>query len=194
MPGSTFQTNPYDLDKLLQDCHRGTLQLPDFQRSWVWDEDRIKSLIASVSQAFPVGALMTLDTGGEVNFKPRPVEGAPPEAKLTHPHALLLDGQQRMTSLYQVTLRGKVVETVTPKNKKVRRWFYLYDGLGGFAGGGVRGIVWAGLCGAWLSILNIPDNGVRAEILFMRPGNAMMRGAHPTKIGLIQKLFKGTPP
>lgn len=125
MPGSTFQTNPYDLDKLLQDCHRGTLQLPDFQRSWVWDEDRIKSLIASVSQAFPVGALMTLDTGGEVNFKPRPVEGAPPEAKLTHPHALLLDGQQRMTSLYQVTLRGQVVETVTPKNKKVRRWFYL---------------------------------------------------------------------
>ena len=53
------------------------LQLPDFQRSWVWDEDRIKSLIASVSRAFPVGALMTLDTGGPVNFKPRPVEGAP---------------------------------------------------------------------------------------------------------------------
>ncbi len=125
MPGSTFQTNPYDLDKLLQDCHRGILQLPDFQRSWVWDEDRIKSLIASVSHAFPVGALMTLDTGGEVNFKPRPVEGAPPEAKLTNPHSLLLDGQQRMTSLYQVTLRGKVVETVTPKKKKVRRWFYL---------------------------------------------------------------------
>ena len=30
-----------------------------------------------------------------------------------------------MTSLYQVTLRGKVVETVTPKKKKVRRWFYI---------------------------------------------------------------------
>lgn len=81
MPGSTFQTNPYDLDRLLQDCHRGMLQLPDFQRSWVWDEDRIRSLIASISRAFPVGALMTLETGGEVNFKPRPVEGAPPEAK-----------------------------------------------------------------------------------------------------------------
>ena len=81
MPGSTFQTNPYDLDRLLQDCHRGVLQLPDFQRSWVWDEDRIRSLIASISRAFPVGALMTLETGGEVNFKPRPVEGTPPEAK-----------------------------------------------------------------------------------------------------------------
>ena len=125
MAGSTFQTNPFDLHKLLEDCHRGILQLPDFQRSWVWDEDRIKSLISSVSRAFPVGALMSLDTGGPVNFKPRPVEGAPAEAKQTSPQSLLLDGQQRMTSLYQVSLRGKVVETVTPKNKKVKRWFYI---------------------------------------------------------------------
>jgi hypothetical protein len=125
MAGSTFQTNPIDLQKLLDDCHRGIIQLPDFQRSWVWDEDRIKSLIASVSRAFPVGALMSLDTGGPVNFKPRPIEGAPTEAQRAIPQALLLDGQQRMTSLYQVTLRGKVVETVTPKNKKVRRWFYI---------------------------------------------------------------------
>lgn len=125
MPGSTFQTNPVDLHRLLDECHRGIIQLPDFQRSWVWDEDRIKSLIASISRAFPVGALMSLDTGGPVNFKPRPIEGAPPEAKSTTPRSLLLDGQQRMTSLYQVTLRGKVVETVTPKKKKVRRWFYI---------------------------------------------------------------------
>ena len=125
MAGSTFQTNPYDLFKLLEDCHRGTLQLPDFQRSWVWDEDRITSLIASISRSFPVGALMTLDTGGQVDFKPRPVEGAPSSAKDVSPQSLLLDGQQRMTSLYQVTLRGQVVETVTPKKKKVKRWFYI---------------------------------------------------------------------
>jgi hypothetical protein len=125
MAGSTFQTNPYDLFKLLEDCHRGALQLPDFQRSWVWDEDRIKSLIASISRAFPVGALMTLDTGGDVNFKPRPVEGAPSAARSVTPSSLLLDGQQRMTSLYQVTMRGQVVETVTPKKKKVKRWFYI---------------------------------------------------------------------
>jgi len=125
MAGTTFQTNPYDLHALLEYCHRGALQLPDFQRSWVWDEERIKSLIASVSRAFPVGALMTLDSGGQVTFKPRPVEGAPAEAKQASPQSLLLDGQQRMTSLYQVTLRSKVVETVTPKNKKVKRWFYI---------------------------------------------------------------------
>src|SRR5213593_4434186 len=117
MAGATFQTNPIDLISLLHDCDRGALQLPDFQRSWVWDEDRIKSLLASVSRAFPVGALMTLDSGGDVNFKPRPIEGAPAAAKTTPAQSLLLDGQQRMTSLYQVTLRGKVVETVTPKKK-----------------------------------------------------------------------------
>src|SRR5438132_13031421 len=107
MAGSTFQTNPFDLNKLLDDCHHGVLQLPDFQRSWVWDEDRIKSLIASVSRAFPVGALMTLDTGGPVNFKPRPIEGALAEAAHLPPQSLLLDGQQRMTSLYQTTVRGQ---------------------------------------------------------------------------------------
>src|SRR5258705_6324963 len=125
MAGSTFQTNPIDLEELLKNCAHGVLQLPDFQRSWVWDEDRIKRLIASISRAFPVGALMSLDTGGPVNFKPRPVEGAPNEAKQAAPLSLLLDGQQRMTSLYQATLRGKVVETITPKNKKVKRWFYI---------------------------------------------------------------------
>jgi uncharacterized protein with ParB-like and HNH nuclease domain len=125
MSGSTFKTNPYHLHELLRDCDRGHLQLPDFQRSWVWDEDRIKGLIASVSRAFPIGALMTLETGGDVDFKPRPVEGAPATAKDVKPQALLLDGQQRMTSLYQVALRRKVVKTITAKKRPVKRWFYI---------------------------------------------------------------------
>jgi hypothetical protein len=125
MAGSTFKTNPFGLLELLQHCEKGTLQLPDFQRSWVWDEDRIKSLISSVSRAFPIGALMTLETGGEVDFKPRPIEGTSAAAKEIKPQSLLLDGQQRMTSLYQVALRGNVVQTSTPKKKKVWRWYYI---------------------------------------------------------------------
>jgi hypothetical protein len=105
MPGSTFQTNPIDLHKVLEDCQHVIIQLPDFQQSWVWDEDRIKTLIASISRAFPVGALMTLDTGGKVNFRPRPVEGTPPAAKTATVHSLLLDGHQRMTSMYQAPAR-----------------------------------------------------------------------------------------
>ncbi|TXN68228.1 DUF262 domain-containing protein [Methylobacterium sp. WL18] len=125
MAGGAFQTNKVALSTLLRACHQGSLQLPDFQRSWVWDEDRIKSLIASISRSFPVGALMTLETSGAVNFKPRLVEGAPHVASTVRPDELLLDGQQRMTSLYQVTIRNQVVETVTPKNKRVKRWFYI---------------------------------------------------------------------
>ena len=125
MAGPTFQTNPIDLSTLLNECHTGKLQLPDFQRSWVWDEDRIKSLIASISRSFPIGALMTLYTGGQVEFKPRIIEGAPEKAKYESPLSLLLDGQQRITSMYQVTIRKQVVETITAKNKNVKRWFYI---------------------------------------------------------------------
>ncbi|WP_237210968.1 DUF262 domain-containing protein [Rhodococcus ruber] len=125
MAKSLFKTNPVPLQELLVDCEKGKLQLPDFQRSWVWDEERIRSLIASVSRAFPVGALMTLETGGGIEFKPRVIEGAPEKANEQSPESLLLDGQQRMTSLYQVTIRQQVVNTITPRKKKVKRWYYI---------------------------------------------------------------------
>lgn len=122
---ASFKTNPVSLDELLKACETGVIQLPDFQRSWVWDEERIKALIASISQAFPVGALMTLDTGGDVNFAPRMIQGAPSGNAAVSPTSLLLDGQQRMTSLYQTARRQEVVETVTARNARVKRWYYI---------------------------------------------------------------------
>ena len=84
------------------------------------------SLIASVSRGFPMGALMSLkskiDTG--VVFAYRPIEGAP-VAPQTKPEQLLLDGQQRMTSLYQSCMRRQVVSTITAKKRLVKRWFYI---------------------------------------------------------------------
>ena len=125
MEGSTFKTHPQLLQEILKESHKGLLQLPDFQRSWVWDEERIKSLIASISQSFPIGALMTLQAGSSVNFKPRLIQGVPTEVKCASHRALLLDGQQRITSIYQATLRNKIVITINPKNKRVKRWFYI---------------------------------------------------------------------
>jgi hypothetical protein len=122
-PSQTFSATTRQLTSLLNECVEGALQLPDFQRSWVWDEERIRSLIASISRGFPVGAIMTLRTGGSVRFQPRAVEGT--NVKDRAPDALLLDGQQRMTSLYQVLLRGKPIHTVTPRQQKVVRWFYV---------------------------------------------------------------------
>lgn len=124
---AAFKTHPVSLEELLRQCGNGKIQLPDFQRSWVWDEERIKGLIASVSQAFPVGALMTLEVkpGAADTFARRPIQGADAAVGNVAPDQLLLDGQQRMTSLYQTCLRREVVQTVTPRLKLVKRWFYI---------------------------------------------------------------------
>ena len=85
------------------------------------------SLIASVSRGFPMGALMSLKSKigeGEI-FARRPIEGTPMAAALMQPEQLLLDGQQRMTSLYQSCMRHHVVSTITAKKRLVKRWFYI---------------------------------------------------------------------
>lgn len=127
MAKTTFDTNPVSLQALLKTCEDGRLQLPDFQRSWVWEEERIMSLIASVSRGFPMGALMSLKSkvAAGVIFARRPIEGAPAAAAQTQPDQLLLDGQQRMTSLYQSCMRHQVVSTITAKKRLVKRWFYI---------------------------------------------------------------------
>jgi len=127
MAKTTFDTNPVSLQTLLRTCEDGKLQLPDFQRSWVWEEERIMSLIASVSRGFPMGALMSLKSkvGEGVIFARRPIEGTPASAALVQPEQLLLDGQQRMTSLYQSCMRRQVVSTITAKKRLVKRWFYI---------------------------------------------------------------------
>ena len=127
MAKTTFDTNPVPLQSLLKNCEDGKLQLPDFQRSWVWEEERIMSLIASVSRGFPMGALMTLKSkiGEGVIFAKRPIEGTPVAAAAIQPEQLLLDGQQRMTSLYQSCMRSQVVSTITAKKRLVKRWFYI---------------------------------------------------------------------
>lgn len=127
MAKTTFETNPISLHTLLSNCETGKLKLPDFQRSWVWEEERIMSLIASVSRGFPMGALMTLKSKIDVGtmFAHRAIEGAPDITKTAHPEQLLLDGQQRMTSLYQSCIRKHVVTTITAKKRLVKRWFYI---------------------------------------------------------------------
>src|SRR5690554_5080645 len=96
----TFQSHEPRLIDLLEQVHNGDIQLPDFQRNWVWDDEDIRSLLASVSLAYPIGALMLLDAqGAQVQFQPREVSGAEKHPRVT-PKLLILDGQQRITSLY----------------------------------------------------------------------------------------------
>lgn len=119
-----FQTNPVNMGELLNDVRAGKIQLPDFQRGWVWDDDRIRGLLASISRRFPIGAVMTLAAGGDINFRTRPVEGVESN-DLASPEFFLLDGQQRLTSLYQSLLHDGPVDTKDSRNKKLQRWYYI---------------------------------------------------------------------
>src|SRR5947209_19489474 len=98
---TTFDSTKESLLDLLRSIRAGKTQLPDFQRGWVWDDEHIRSLLASVSMSYPIGAVMMLQTGNpDVRFKPRPVEGVTlTQAEL--PERLILDGQQRLTPLFQ---------------------------------------------------------------------------------------------
>lgn len=123
---TNFDSTKNFLQQMLKDTSTGDMQLPDFQRGWVWDDEHIKSLIASISQSFPIGAVMTLENGGEdVRFKPRPIEGTDPSLSNEDPATLILDGQQRLTSLFQSLMTEQPVKTWDAKGKKVRRWYYL---------------------------------------------------------------------
>lgn len=122
---TTFDSTKEALSDILRDIREGKLQLPDFQRGWVWADDGIKSLLASVSQSFPIGAVMMLQSGGEVRFQPRLIEGVTTTGPRPNPDRLLLDGQQRLTSLFQALCLDRPVETLDAKGKKIRRWYYI---------------------------------------------------------------------
>jgi hypothetical protein len=122
---TTFTSDKESLQDVLKAISIGKYQLPEFQRGWVWDDDHIISLLASVSLSYPIGAVMMLENGNpSVKFKPRPVEGV--ELGLAiEPERFILDGQQRLTSLYQAISTNKAVKTKDSRKKEIVRWYYI---------------------------------------------------------------------
>ncbi|WP_420009303.1 GmrSD restriction endonuclease domain-containing protein [Xanthomonas sacchari] len=122
---TTFDSTKLPLKDLLKEVVQGKIQLPDFQRGWVWDDEHVRSLLVSLGRSFPVGAVMLLETGGEVRFQVRPVENVPLQG-LAAPEKLILDGQQRLTTLTQVLKLSGPVKTTTDKGKPVDRHYYIH--------------------------------------------------------------------
>ncbi|HGY1466644.1 TPA: DUF262 domain-containing protein [Klebsiella aerogenes] len=120
---STFDTTKIALKDILEQITDGRVQLPDFQRGWVWDDEHVRSLLVSIARSFPVGAVMLLDTGGEVRFQVRPIENLP--ENMPEPERLILDGQQRLTSLTQVLMLNSPVKTFNEKGKAIDRFYYI---------------------------------------------------------------------
>ena len=88
------------IQDLLSQINRDEILLPEFQRGYVWNRDQVRGLMQSLYRKHPTGHLLTWRT-----YKPSPVRGGGEGARAGH-SLLLLDGQQRLTTLY-VLFKGK---------------------------------------------------------------------------------------
>ncbi|MFD6041693.1 DUF262 domain-containing protein [Streptomyces koyangensis] len=100
-----FKTNPETVGTLIRSIDEGSLALPNFQRSFVWDPKRTVGLIKSIILRYPAGTLLTWEQSSSHRFDSRPFEEAAVSDSV-EPRRLVLDGQQRLTSLYHA-LTGK---------------------------------------------------------------------------------------
>src|SRR5687768_8609313 len=90
---------------------RGDLRLPEMQRRYVWPATRVRDLLDSLYRGYPSGTVLVWETDQEAPARDLAVEQERPSFMT---QKLLLDGQQRLTSLYSV-LNG---EPVTVRNRK----------------------------------------------------------------------------
>jgi hypothetical protein len=88
---------------LINDARTGKLVLPQFQRNFVWSRDEITSLLVSILQGHFIGSFLLLNCDKEnVPFAIRTLEGIKLADNQLKPDAMILDGQQRLTSLHYV--------------------------------------------------------------------------------------------
>ena len=105
MRATLFKEVGYSLSKLIQDIDMGEIGLPDIQRPFVWTPAKVRDLFDSMYKGFPVGYLLFWSNG--VGNGTRQIGT---DSKQKVPRLLIVDGQQRLTSLYAV-LKGKPVLT-----------------------------------------------------------------------------------
>ncbi|WP_081647424.1 DUF262 domain-containing protein [Thioalkalivibrio sp. ALR17-21] len=105
---STSQITPSSprLASLLADVQRGNIKIPVFQRQFIWNDEQIISLLDSIYRGYPVGSLLIWSTHEELNHE-RNVGGFKlPDTPEDYPVNYVLDGQQRLTTLYGVFHSG----------------------------------------------------------------------------------------
>lgn len=106
MANVLYKRVDYKLENLLLDIETGKLGLPDLQRHFVWQNSKVRDLFDSMMKGYPVGYLMLWDAPADSEESGRQI-GLVPHTHET-PKQLIIDGQQRLTSLYAV-MYGKPI-------------------------------------------------------------------------------------
>jgi Uncharacterized conserved protein len=107
-----FKKVDYILKKLVEDISMGEIGLPDIQRPFVWPMTKVRDLFDSMYRGFPIGYLLFWENGCSDTHR---TIGAAPKQKVAR--LLIVDGQQRLTSLYAVM---KAVPVITKDFKSQR--------------------------------------------------------------------------
>jgi hypothetical protein len=131
MPGRgtlNLKAAPWKVVSLASLKRDGRLHLPDLQRGFVWSSDRVCALHDSLYRSYPVGALLLWEPtweGHEAPFSTRPWDlfppdpvtgrgGAEPPVTVQPGSLFVLDGQQRLTSIFRLVFRSRIRNKTTP--------------------------------------------------------------------------------
>ncbi len=118
-----FKKVDYDLSGLLHYIDIGDIGLPDIQRPFVWSNTKVRDLFDSMYRGFPVGYLLFWENAAANGTKKIGLEPKPHPV----PARLIVDGQQRLTSLYAV-FRGKKVLDSDYRERQIEVAFRPRDG------------------------------------------------------------------
>ena len=108
MNSMVFKRADYRLDALLADIETGELGLPDLQRPFVWQNIKVRDLLDSMLRGYPIGYLMLWDAPDDIN---REKQIGVEQHTIKAPKQLIIDGQQRLTSLYAVMYGKEVLDS-----------------------------------------------------------------------------------
>ena len=122
MAKTLFKPVSFELSQLLGDIELGKLALPELQRPFVWQKSEVRDLVDSMYRGFPVGYLM-LWNAAEVDSRFIGIDG-----KQHTPTEFIVDGQQRLTSLYAV-MKGATVTFKDFTTGRINLSFRPRDGL-----------------------------------------------------------------
>ena len=112
------------LARLLEEAHDGRIQVPEFQRELILKDEWMKSLLASVSLGYPIGAVMLLEAGAPaMRFETRTI--ADPPSPPREPERLLIDGRRRITGLYQALASDRPVQIRDGRDEPMQRWYFI---------------------------------------------------------------------
>ena len=127
-----FKEVSYSLSKLMDDVEMGEIGLPDIQRPFVWKNSKVRDLFDSMYQGYPVGYLLFWETDAEKGVKQI---GTYSHQKA--PHLLIVDGQQRLTSLFAV-IKGISVVRENYDSEKIEIAFKPLEGKFDVADASIR--------------------------------------------------------